>query len=259
MAALGFRRWIAYASKKRKSRIVLAMDYTIENPRELVAKSRDTLRRVAPHICAVKFNKQLVLPLGLYTGVQELVDETHRLGLPAIMDCKLNDIGNTNHETARHYYRAGFDAVIANPFVGWKEGLEPVFRLARRLKKGVILLVYMSHKGAAEGYGQTVIDRKTNMARPQYLIFAENAIEWKADGVIVGGTCPQMILEVKTLLGEDVPIYSPGIGFQGGSIEQAIKARASYLIVGRSIILADNPEIPANKIREASNKYFSQI
>jgi orotidine-5'-phosphate decarboxylase len=42
------------------------------------------------------------------------------------MDCKVNDIGSTNQVIAE-YYTAGFDALIANPFVGWEEGLELIF------------------------------------------------------------------------------------------------------------------------------------
>ena len=166
------------------------------------------------------------------------------------MDCKVNDIGSTNKVIAQYYYAAGFDALIANPFIGWEEGLKPIFDVAHELQRGIILLAYMSHKGAREGYGQTIIDAETGEETPQYIAFAKKALKWKADGVVVGATFPEKIQEVHGILGEKVPIYSPGIGVQGGKIKTALEAGARYLIVGRSITLAENPLETARKIRE---------
>jgi orotidine-5'-phosphate decarboxylase len=168
------------------------------------------------------------------------------------MDCKINDIGSTNRVIAENYYNAGFDAVIANPFVGWEEGLQPVFEVAERMQKGVILLCYMSHKASWEGYGQMVQEKETRKLTPQYIAFAEKALEWNADGVVVGATYPEKIAEVHQILTDKVPIYSPGIGAQGGDISSAVNAGASYLIVGRTIIDAPNPATSARQIREVA-------
>jgi orotidine-5'-phosphate decarboxylase len=171
-----------------------------------------------------------------------------------IMDCKINDIGSTNQTIAEYYYVAGFDALTANPFVGWEEGLKPVFEVARRLQRGVVLLVYMSHKGASEGYGQTICNAETGEKIPQYMSFAKKALKWNADGVVVGATYPEKIREIHEMLGGKIPIYSPGIGVQGGAIESALKAGARYLIVGRTITLAENPAETAKKIRDLANQ-----
>ena len=161
---------------------------------------------------------------------------------------KLNDIGATNQIIAEYYYSAGFDALIANPFVGWEEGLKPLFEVSRRLNRGVILLCYMSHKGASEGYGQTIIDPQTGEQIMQYVSFAEKSLRWGADGVVVGATYPQKITEVKRILGEKVPIYSPGVGAQGGNAETAVKAGARYLIIGREITQAVDPAQMASRL-----------
>jgi len=138
--------------------------------------------------------------------------------------------------------------------VGWEEGLKPVFDVARRLQRGVILLVYMSHKGANEGYGQTIYDTETGKKTSQYMSFAKKTLKWNADGAVVGATYPEKIREVREILGEKIPIYSPGIGVQGGAIESALKAGARYLIVGRTITLAENPAETANIIRDLANQ-----
>jgi orotidine-5'-phosphate decarboxylase len=166
------------------------------------------------------------------------------------MDGKVNDIGATNSVIAEYFFEAGFDALIANPFVGYEEGLKPIFDVARRENRGVILLGYMSHKGATEGYGQKVTDAKTGEETKQYLSFAKKALAWMADGLVVGATVPEKISEIRAVLENDVPIYSPGVGAQGGSIEAALQAGATFLIIGREITQAQEPAAAAEKLWE---------
>jgi orotidine-5'-phosphate decarboxylase len=253
---VSFKTRIEETAKRKESRIVLALDFPFQSPENrtnLLAKAQDVLEAVHPYVCAVKINYHLVLPLGTFDGVQKLIKRTHEEGLLAIMDCKVNDIGATNQVIAEYYYAAGFDALIANPFIGWEEGLKPIFDVARKLQRGVILLAYMSHKGANEGYGETICDDETGAKTLQYISFAKKALNWDADGAVVGATHPEKIREIHEILREKVPIYSPGIGVQGGTAETALKAGARYLIVGREITLAKNPVEAAEKL-EASIK-----
>ena len=249
---MSFRVRMEETARAKGSKIVLALDFPFEKPENresLFHRAESVLEAAHQHVCAVKINHHLVLPLGLFNGVQKLVDKTHSLGLMAIIDCKANDIGSTNQVIAEYYYAAGFDALIANPFIGWEEGIKPIFDVARRLKRGIILLAYMSHKGASEGYGQAVIDQKTGEKIPQYILFAKRALLWNADGVVVGATYPEKIREIREILGAKTPIYSPGIGAQGGEIKAALNAGARYLIVGRAIAQASNPAEAAKQIR----------
>jgi len=251
---LSFIQKMESSAKKAKLNIILALDLPPDKPSRLLSRSIQILDSVHPYLCALKLNRQAVLPLGLFDGVQKIISKAHDLGLPTIMDAKINDIGNTNRTIAEYYFKAGFEAVIASSFVGWEEGLQPVFEVARKMKRGVIVLVYMSHKGASEGYGQTVQDSKTGQLRPQYIVFAERALKWKADGAVVGATYPEKIREVYKVLKDKVPIYSPGVGAQGGDIEAAIKAGARYLIVGRTIVLAEDPATTAKRLRNEVQK-----
>jgi orotidine-5'-phosphate decarboxylase len=239
------------AAKSKNSPLVLALDFPFEaaeNRNNVLIKAQKILKAVHPYIAAVKINHHLTLPLGTFDGVQFLVEQIRGQGLLAIMDAKVNDIGATNQTIAEYYYAAGFDAIIANPFVGWEEGLKPLFDVSKRLNRGVILLTYMSHKGAAEGYGQTIVDPFTGQQLPQYVSFAKKAVQWGADGVVVGATVPEKIAEVKRILGDKVAIYSPGVGVQGGGAAVAVRAGANYLIVGREITMASDPAEAAQRI-----------
>jgi len=240
------------STKKKKSNIILALDLEVEKPQRLLTRSLQTLNTVHEYLCALKLNRQAVLPMGLFNGVQKIINRAKELNLPTIMDAKINDIGNTNRAIAEYYYKAGFDAVTASPFVGWTEGLQPVFEVAQKMNRGVILLVYMSHRGAVEGYGQMVQDMATRQLVLQYRIFAERALKWNADGAVVGATYPEKIHEIHAVLKDKVAIYSPGVGAQGGDAEAAVKAGADYLIVGRSIVEAKDPARKAEQIRDTA-------
>ena len=248
---MSFKRRIEETSRTRKTDIVLALDFPFQNAENrtaLLKKAQTVLEAVQPYVCAVKINHHLTLPLGIFDGVQTLIETIHRKGLLAIMDCKANDIGNTNQIIAEYYFDAGFDALIVNPFVGWEDGLQPIFEVARQQARGVVLLTYMSHKGAAEGYGQAIINPETGVPTPQYVSFARKALIWNAGGAVVGATFPDKIHEIHKVLGESVPIYSPGVGTQGGAADAARKAGARFLIVGREITQAQNPAEAARKL-----------
>lgn len=245
------------SSRKKNSVIVLALDFPFQNlegRKKLLAKAKAVLAAVYPYICAVKINHHLILPLGTFDGIQELIKSVHDEGLPVIVDCKANDIGSTNQVIAEYYYSAGFDALIANPFVGWEEGLKPIFDVAGKLHRGVILLAYMSHKGAKEGYGQMVCDTEAGMETAQYICFARKALKWKADGVVVGATYPEKIREISEILKKTVPVYSPGLGIQGGVSKSALRAGARYLIIGRAITLSQTPAEVAKELNVSINQ-----
>ncbi|MHA1410258.1 MAG: orotidine 5'-phosphate decarboxylase / HUMPS family protein [Candidatus Odinarchaeia archaeon] len=240
------------SSEKNNSKIILALDLSIElkqnnrnswniKKRLLAKEVNNLIEKVGDKIAAVKINRQLILSLGLYDYLPTVIDQITNFNLPLIADCKINDVGHTNEWITRHYLNAGFHAVIANPFVGWEMGLDRVFKVASEFSAGVILLVYMSHPGASQGYGQIIVDPISGEQIPQYIAFAKKANDWNAHGVVVGATVPSKISEVSKVLNKDIPILSPGIGVQGGELEKVFTAGASYVIIGRTIFNSDNP------------------
>ena len=238
-----FRERISLAAAQKKSSVILALDTppSAANPLKL---AEQMISAVHENICAIKINFHLMLPLS-GPEIAHVNRLAHSFGLQSIADIKLNDIENTNDVVVDHLAgRMGFDAVIANPFIG-QAALTSLVGKARSRGAGVIALVYMSNPGAAEGFGLTLASRK----RKLYRIFLERASRADADGVVVGATRPAIIKEIS---GEnpEIKIYSPGVGSQGGDLERAIRNGSGYLIVGRSIMEAKDPARSAREIKE---------
>lgn len=240
-----FSNLIRASSERAQSRIVLALDLENDNPEALVEKCDEVLEDVYEYICAVKINRQLVLALGLAI-VSQIVRKAHERSLPVIMDAKLNDVGHTNSFMMESYIHAGFDAVIASPITGWRGGMDSVFELARRKDRGVILLVYMSNPGAEQFY--SMMTSTGGGQKPVFEVFTQMAIEWEADGLVVGATHPEIIRRVRTLVGPSMGIYSPGVGAQGGDAKKALEFGSTYLIVGRTIYASTSPRDTAREL-----------
>jgi orotidine-5'-phosphate decarboxylase len=228
---------IMISSKDHSSKVVLALDIIADKRSKLMERALSLLEELSLHIVAVKLNYHLLLPLNLFTDVKRIVDHAHEYGLQVIADLKLNDIASTNLVASDYLWRVGFDAIIANPLIGYEEGLEPVIKRAHEMNKGVILLVYMSHKGSKEGYGLTVIDQNLRQEKI-YELFVKRAIEWNADGIVVGATDLEILSHIasRSKVKGKLLIFSPGVGAQGGDAMRAVKAGADFIIIGRAIM-----------------------
>jgi orotidine-5'-phosphate decarboxylase len=162
----------------------------------------------------------------------------HSYGLQSVADIKLNDIPSTNKIAISHLSSMGFDAITVNPFIG-TAGLRAAVVHTHKLRLGILVLVYMSHIGAERGYG---INFLSSNSQPTLLYqkFFQDAIACRADGVIVGANRLEILREIACKK-DRIPIYSPGLGVQGGDIEQVANCGTDFFIVGRSIIGSKDP------------------
>ncbi len=266
MKYLKFRERLSRLYEEKGTPIILALDYELSLLRlekeryksaymTLVKQAHLLVEELADFLLAIKINRHLVLPYGLFSSeFQELLNHIKSFDLPLIMDAKVNDIGNTNRVISTYYFKAGFDALICNPLVGWSAGLEPIHQVAQSFEpqKGIIYLGFMSHADAHFGYGRLVAktahDKINNRLIPFYHVFTNFANEKNVDGIIVGATYPHILKEIRSLLDPAIPILSPGVGAQGGHAKNALDAGATYLIIGRKIINATNPYKELQKI-----------
>jgi orotidine-5'-phosphate decarboxylase len=239
---MSFKERMRKSAKERGSKLVLALD--LSDPYESrLKKAEKALDATKSEIAGVKVNHHLLLPYGL-EGIRGILGTCRNEGLPVIADLKMNDIESTNLNIVDSLLAYGVDAVIANPFVGRDEGLGGAIERMHSGGGGVILLVYMSHRGADEGYSL-----KTEGGEPLYRVFARRAKDWNADGVIVSAKAAGRIEETRSIVGDDCLIFTPGVGAQGGNAADSIGAGADFVLVGRAITGSADPLAAARSLK----------
>lgn len=231
-----YRERITQISNANKSFIILALD--LEARYQNLKYIEKMIRNLYPFLCAIKINFHLLLPFNK-RNIENMNKIIHSYGLMSIADIKLNDVTNTNQETLKYLNLVGFDSVIINPIIGGKE-LTSLVRLAHKFGMGVIALAYMSHENVTEGYGLDVVLRKSNKNKilPLFELFLQYAKKSNVDGIVVGATHLRILKRISTV--SNIPIYTPGVGTQGGKPKSAISSGSSYLIIGRSILHSKN-------------------
>lgn len=238
-----FRTRIKEISSQR-GKIVLANDYDSKQ-RNLVSKTLSNINTLHEHLCGIKLNFHLLLPLGS-KEISKITKTAHAKKLLTIADIKLNDIGNTNRVTIETLWNLGFDAVIVNPIMGLNS-LKEIISGSHLKNKGVITLCHMSAPSAQMTYDMNIIFQKKS--KKLYELFLDWALKEKADGIIVGATYPEIIKWCTKKSKDNLDIYSPGVGVQGGDAKKVLSAGSNFLIVGRSILDANNPKEVAKSLQ----------
>jgi orotidine-5'-phosphate decarboxylase len=236
MNKISYRERIARASNDHKSFIILALD--LDSQHSNFKYIEKIVKNLYPVLCAIKINYHLILPFAK-KDIQRINKVIHSHGLLSIADIKLNDIGNTNQVTVQHLHSMGFDSVIVNPIIGQKQ-LASLVQFTHKIGMGIISLVYMSHESVNEGYGLNTIQRRSKESKvvPLFEIFLKYAKTTKVDGIVVGATHLRTLKHISSI--SSIPIYSPGIGTQGGNAKTAKRSGSDYLIIGRSILNSKN-------------------
>jgi len=175
------------------------------------------IEAVSPYTPMIKPNAQFITYSFSLEALKELVEAIHGAECLALMDCKLTDISSTNKAGLFWIEEAGFDAVTFNPFPGFDDGSDVIYNWAREKGKGIFALCKMSNPGARDYQSQLVENE------PLYLRMANDAYNRGSNGFVVGCTAPSELEEVRTIIGEERLILSPGLGPQGGDASVALK------------------------------------
>lgn len=207
---------------KRETRLILALDVTDRK------QALSLAARLCPYFDAIKIGYPLILAAGL--GVVKKIASI----APVIADLKVADIPNTNRLICQAAFKAGASGVIAQAFPG-KDSLLACAEVAAENGADLYVVTEMSHPGA-----------EMFMA-PQAESMARLAAEVGAAGVVAPATRPERIRLIRSIIGERI-IISPGVGAQGGSAGAALQAGADYIILGRSIYEAEDPEGEAERL-----------
>ncbi len=178
-----------------------------------------------------------------------------------IADAKRGDIGNTSGLYARTFFDKtssglDFDSVTVAPYMG-KDSVTPFLDFE---KKWVILLALTSNEGSAD-FQQLPVEGK-----PLYQKVLETSGQWAgADRMmyVVGATRADFLKEIRQII-PDHFLLVPGVGAQGGSLEEVSKyglnKKAGLLVnSSRGIIYAGNGEDFAAHARNEARKIQEEM
>ena len=169
-----------------------------------------------------------------------------------IADAKRGDIGNTSQMYAKAFLETlDFDAITVAPYMG-EDSVTPFLQYEG---KWVVLLALTSNKGAFdfqffEQEGERLYERVLRKSQ-----------EWGNDRnmmYVVGATKADMLEGIRKIVPEHF-LLVPGVGAQGGSLEEVAKYGMNNhcgLIVNssRGIIFADKTENFARRAGEEARK-----
>ena len=228
-------------------RIIVALDYPD-------AKSAlDLASRLDPTQCRLKVGKELFTAAG-----PSLLEKLHQKGFSVFLDLKYHDIPNTVAQAVEaavqtgvwmiNVHASGGHAMMRAAAVAARDTAERLGRPAP-LMIAVTVLTSMD-EAALHGVG---VERSV---LEQVLVLARMTQDAGLQGVVASA---QETAAIRAACGHDFQIVTPGIrGATAGSERNdqsrtmgpadAIRAGASYIVVGRPIIAAADPRAAATAI-----------
>lgn len=212
--------------------------------------NKKIIEQTHEHVASYKLNIAFYEARG-DAGLRELKQtmeylREHHPDIFTICDAKRGDIGNTNNGyIAEIFDWLGFDAITLHPYMG-KESLQPFLN---RTDKFCFILCRTSNPGAGEFQDE------------MYLKVAEHVTQWSDNcGLVVGATAPSEMKQIRSRC-PHMTFLVPGIGAQGGSVEETVKAGLASdgkgLIIhsARGIIFSEDPRAETIKLKEEINRY----
>lgn len=272
-----FQQRLITREKSANTLLCVGLDPVVENLPDGIPATADgvaefcieIIRATQDLASCFKPNLPFYLSLGA-EGLQVLrrVREAIPADIPMVLDCKVNDLG----DTAMAWARTAFDyletdAIVVSPYMG-EDALEPYFK---RVNKGVIVLVKTSNPGSGDFQ-----DLKLEDCQSLYMHVADRCRAWNeqypADiGMVVGATWPNQLAAIRNHCPDQV-ILLPGLGAQGGDVEASVRAGidasggALLCSSSRSILYASSgrdfaeaARTEAKRLRDDINRYRQSV
>jgi len=176
-----------------------------------------------------------------------------------IADAKRGDIGNTSAMYASTFFgNMDFDSVTVAPYMG-EDSVMPFLSYEN---KWVILLVLTSNKGAFDF--QFMKDEESGERLFEKVL--KTSSKWgSADNMmyVVGATKAEMLADIRAIV-PDHFLLVPGVGAQGGSLEEVAKyglnSQCGLLVnSSRAIIYASQEEDFAVEARKEAEKVQKEM
>ena len=204
---------------------------------------KEIIENTAPYAIAYKPNLAFFEALGpkgweILYEVKKLIPKS----LFTIADAKRGDIGNTARMYAHCFFNEfDFDAVTIAPYMG-EDSVKPFMEFD---DKWAIILALTSNKGADDFQQQKLVSTNQTL----YKKVLEKSKEWGSPDntmFVVGATRPDQLAEIRAEVSDHF-LLVPGVGSQGGTVEEVCKAALNdfgglFINASRSILYAGSDE-----------------
>ena len=227
-----------------------------DQPDKIFNFSKSIIDATAQHCVAFKLNIAFFEAYGTegWKSLEKVMDYLNNYypEIFTIADAKRADIGNTSKRYAKAYFdNFDFDSITVAPYMG-ADSVEPFLTYK---DKYTILLALTSNKGAADFQLLSSGDNKL------YQKVIKTSLAWQNSNqlmFVVGATRADALFNIRKLIPEHF-LLIPGIGAQGGSLEDVVKTGLNNqcgLLVNssRAIIYASNKFDYADKAGLAAKK-----
>lgn len=175
-----------------------------------------------------------------------------------IADAKRGDIGNTSSQYAKAFFETmNFDSITVAPYMG-EDSVRPFLEYEG---KWAIVLGLTSNKGAADFEMQPL-----NSGEHLYERVLKTVSEWGNENnlmFVTGATQAHELENIRSII-PDHFLLVPGVGFQGGSLDEVTKYGKNEdcgLLVNasRAIIYAGSKENFADEARVIAQQYQKEM
>ncbi len=245
-----------------------------DRPDAIVDFNKTIIDATLEHCVSYKINTAFYEAMGVkgWEAMEETVayiPSTHF----KIADAKRGDIGNTSSQYARAFFETiPFDAITVAPYMG-EDSIRPFLEYEN---KWTIVLGLTSNKGAKDFEMLKLVNDTVNSIsdddeaslRSEYLYekVLKKVSQWGNPGnlmFVVGATQATEFENIRDILPEHFFLV-PGVGFQGGSLENiskhAMNGDTGILVnASRAIIYAGSDENYAAEAKIISAQYHAEM
>ncbi len=213
-------------------------------------------------VCAYKPNLAFFLAGGS-AGVRALEEVLTAIPphIPVVLDAKLGDIGSTQRMYGRAVFETfGVDALTVSPYVG-DDAVRPLLEAYPGC--GLYVLARTSNPGSdrfqAAGSKPWLAERVVEAARGWAEANPQSTV-----GLVVGATYPAELAAIRAAA-PGLPFLIPGVGAQGGSLEDAVRYGTAadgigpLINVSRAVLYAGSGVDYADRAREAAVQWWQAI
>ncbi|HMI79587.1 MAG TPA: orotidine-5'-phosphate decarboxylase, partial [Ferruginibacter sp.] len=182
-----------------------------------------------------------------------------------IADAKRGDIGNTSSQYAKAFFNTmNFDAITVAPYMG-EDSVKPFLEFEN---KWAIVLALTSNSGSKDFEQLEIAGRATSNGDKEYLYetVLRKVSKWGDPGnlmFVIGATRASDLEAIRKII-PDHFLLVPGVGFQGGSLEEVSRYGMNKdcgLLVNasRAIIYASEEEDFAAEARAIAQQYQTEM